>query len=126
MERKRIAQASADASLAHSREQVLTMAGFAVRTLTDVEELAVACRQERFDLLIVGHLLEYRSRQDIAQAFRKLNPGAPIVQLVSMNEPAGEVDYVFDIHKGPDALLALLSTILLKPHSQSFGISETV
>jgi len=65
-----IAQASADPVLANSRVEVLQNAGYKVRTFMSQDKLAIACKNETFDLLLVGHLLEHVERE---QACRSSN-----------------------------------------------------
>lgn len=116
-----IAQASADAMLAGSRVEVLQQAGYKVRTFKSPEKLAIACKKESFDLLLVGHSLEHVEREQMCAAFRTYNLGAPILQLqVATTTPTLKIvkttsttaDYAFDVEEGPEALLQLLDEIL--------------
>jgi hypothetical protein len=67
----------------------------------------------RFDLLIVGHSLEYSEREQVCAAFRTYNAGAPIVQLVvAMREMNDGADHAFVVDGGPQALLNLITMIL--------------
>ena len=90
--KKHIAQISADVLLAHSREQLLLNAGYDVRTFHSSIELAQGCNGQRFDLLIVGHSLEYHPREQAQQLFRQQNPDSPVVQLTASHEPTPGAD----------------------------------
>jgi len=106
-----IAQVSADAMLAKSREELLRVAGYQVQTFTSLDDLRLNCNQ-RFDLLIIGHSLEYRSMGDVARAFKQNNPRAPILQLVATSQECSDADILFDIYKGPDELLELIKHVV--------------
>ena len=107
-----IAQASADASLANSRVEVLQQAGYKVRTFKSADKLAIACKNENFDLLLVGHSLEGVEREQICAAFRTYNPGAPILQLHVATTTPTTADYALEVGQGPEALLQMLDEIL--------------
>ena len=108
----RIAQASADLSLANTRAEVLRSAGYNVRTFLSSDELALACANQRFDLLLVGHSLEYEGREQMCATFRKCNVGAPILQLQLGEVVLATADYVYSMDQGPGALVTLLDGIL--------------
>ena len=110
--RERIAQASVDPTLANAREDLLSRAGYNVRTFATCGELIFACLNQQFDLLIVGHSLGETVREQMYAAFRKLNAGAPIVQIIRSNEPVGGADYAFNIEQEPAELVSLLARIL--------------
>jgi hypothetical protein len=106
-----IAQASADAILANSRVEVLQNAGYKVRTFRSPDKLAIACKNESFDLLLVGHLLEDVEREQMCAVFRTYNPGAPILQLQAVRAVPCAADYELDVENGPEALVQLLEEI---------------
>jgi hypothetical protein len=108
-----IAQASVDLSLANTRAAVLRIAGYNVRTFMSADELALACANQKFDLLLVGHFFEYGGREEMCASFRKHNPGSPILQLQCMNIVPTTADYSFTVDEGPEALVTLLNEILL-------------
>jgi len=107
-----IAQASADPVLANSRVEVLQNAGYKVRTFMSQDKLAIACKNETFDLLLVGHLLEHVEREQMCVAFRTYNPGVPILQLQAVQAVPCTADYEFDVENGPEALVQFLEKIL--------------
>lgn len=102
-----IAQVSADATLANSRAELLRIAGYEVQTFASFNEL-LQNSNARFDLLIIGHSLEYRSIGDVEQLFRSKNPHSPILQLVATDQKHTDADILFDVYKGPDKLLELV------------------
>ena len=106
-----IAQVSADASLAKSRAELLRTAGYEVQTFTSFNDLLHNSNQE-FDLLIIGHSLEYHSIGDVEQLFRKKNPHSPILQLIATNRERTEADILFDVYKGPDKLLQFVKQMV--------------
>lgn len=107
-----IAQVSADLELASSRAEFLRSAGYNVVTFGSAEEFIPACKSLRFDLLMVGHSLEYRGSEAVCALFREYKPDSPILQLQLLDGISSTADYVFNISKGPDSLLALLNEIL--------------
>ncbi len=115
----RIAQASSDVPLAVSREEVLRQAGYEVHTVASSHELTFACANQMFDLLLVGHSLEFAEGEDIRATFRKLNHRAPIVQLVSEDESTGDADYSINVYNGPAALMQLLKNLLEGSHFEA-------
>lgn len=117
-----IAQASRDSGLAKSRAELLLQHGFVVDTFATPNAMSKACEKQRFDLLIIGHLLEYQSRQEIREAFRNLNPGSPVLQLTTVTEAGSDTgaNYNFCVSEGPEALVKCVEKIL-KTRSASAG-----
>jgi FixJ family two-component response regulator len=111
MGRVRIAQVSADAMLAKSRAELLRSAGYQVQTFTSFNDLLHDSNQE-FDLLIIGHSLEYRSKGEIENLFKQTNPRFRILQLVATNHEGHEADILFDVYKGPDKLLEFIKQMV--------------
>jgi len=110
--RKRIAQVSADVQLAHSREELLHTAGYEVKTFQSSEELLQDSAQRKYDLLIVGHSLEYRSREKVQVLFKQYNPDSRVLQLTASNEGAQGADLTFDVYRGPEELLQAVAKVL--------------
>jgi DNA-binding NtrC family response regulator len=114
----RIAQASVDHTLAATREALLTTAGHSVTTFQSVPQLLEICKSQKFDLLIIGHLLEYADREKVRKAFRILNPGVPVLQFLRLPDVLSGMDatdganYVFDVMQGPEALLKCVNGIV--------------
>lgn len=122
MMKKRIAQVSADANLAKSRAELLHTAGYEVKTFESSAALLVDALQHKFDLLIVGHSLEYQSREKVHLLFKQYNPTSPVLQLTSSNEDAPGADLAFDVSLGPGELLHVVSKVL---RSEPRGISKS-
>src|SRR6185369_2359735 len=80
--------------------------------LMSQDKLAIACKNETFDLLLVGHLLEHVEREQMCVAFRTYNPGVPILQLQAVQAVPCTADYEFDVENGPEALVQFLEKIL--------------
>ncbi len=77
--------------------------------------MAEACKTQSFDLLIIGHKLEYPFRNEMCSTFRKFNKGGLVVQFdLQASSLMGESDYVHDVSSGPASLLDLLTKILDK------------
>lgn len=110
----KIAQASLDSALAKSRAELLLQYGFAVQTFETPNAMKSACENQRFDLLIVGHSLEYPTRDEICTAFRKLNPESPILQLKAVTETIDDAraNFNFSVSEGPHALVKYIEEIL--------------
>ena len=63
-------------------------------------------------MLIVGHPLNDRDRHHVYSTFRTQNAQAPIIQVVTTDERAGDVDCIrFNLYDGPEVLLAILNEI---------------
>ena len=107
-----IAQASTDTTLATTRAHVLQGSGYEVRNFMSPDELLHACRKEKFDLLLIGHLLEHVEREQMSFIFRTYNAGSPIVQLQSVETVPTTADFSFNVENGPEALVHLLSEIV--------------
>jgi hypothetical protein len=60
--------------LASFRVEVLQEAGYKVRTFMFPDKLAIGCKCENFDLLLVGHLLERVERRAVVRHFPQLQP----------------------------------------------------
>ncbi|MGE5109520.1 MAG: hypothetical protein ACM3JB_01600 [Acidobacteriaceae bacterium] len=110
--KKRIALVSEDAYLSASRAQLLHSAGYEVTTFQTKAELLQESLESRFDLLIVGHSLEYKSREKVHLLFRQFNPDSPVLQLIASDEEAPGADLAFDIYKGPGELLQAVESVL--------------
>lgn len=84
--------------------------------------MSEASEKQRFDLLIIGHSLEYASRQEMREAFRTCNPGSPVLQLTALLEARDDTgaNYGFCVSDGPEALVKCVEKIL-KTRSASAG-----
>ncbi len=107
-----IAQVSGDLGLANSRAETLRNAGYNVLTFTSQDELALACKSLQFDLLLLGHSYEYQGSDPVCALFRRYKPHSPILQLQLVDGVPSAADYVFNVNKGPEALLRMLEEIL--------------
>ncbi len=115
--RQTIAHVSMDHILAESRENVLRSAGYEVRTFHSSTEFTSSCAGHHFDLLLVGHSLPLRDREQVRQVFRQYSPDAPIIQLQSKNEEVASDGWrTFDIFDGPEKLLQFLAQVF-KPEA---------
>jgi FixJ family two-component response regulator len=110
--KKRIAQVSADADLAHSRAELLHTAGYEVKTFHSSDELLQDPIRQKFDLLIVGHSLEYPTREKVHVLFKQFNPDSPVLQLTSSNESVPGADLSFNVFQGPEEFLHTVAKVL--------------
>jgi len=108
----RILSVSFDAVLARTREMILSAAGFHVATYTDLEDAVEACRQNSFDLILIGHSIPLRQRSSLLLEVRALCQ-APVLALLRHGEaPLPGADYVFDASQSPVQLLEMVMNIL--------------
>jgi len=121
-----IAQASHDPALARSRAELLLQYGFDVHTFATPKAMSNACEKQRFDLLIIGHLLEYESRHEMRETFRNLNPGSPVLQLTAITETSSDsgANYNFCVSEGPEALVKCVEKILKTKSASAIGVSR--
>src|SRR5512146_2099400 len=121
-----IAQASHDPALARSRAELLHQYGFDVHTFTAPKAMSQTSEKLRFDLLIIGHSLEYPSRQEMRETFRKLNPGSPVLQLMAITEASSDsgANYNFCVSEGPEALVKYVEEILKTGSASAIGVSR--
>lgn len=101
-----------DPSLAHTREMLLTGAGFEVSTFHDVKMAIAACQSNSYDLVVLGHSIPLAERKALVQAVHS-HCAAPVLALLRHGEPpVPKADYFFDSAESPARLLATVQDIL--------------
>jgi DNA-binding response OmpR family regulator len=106
-----ILSVSYDASLAHTREMLLSSSGFHVFSALTVPDAVRASIERPFDLVVIGHSIPIIERQALVKALRS-RCSAPILALLVPHEPelAG-ADYCFDSTENPALLVETVKNI---------------
>jgi DNA-binding response OmpR family regulator len=108
----RILSVSYDQSLARTRAMLLAAAGFDVETYTDLQRALKACKNEAFDLVIIGHSIPTVERKKLLQEVRSNCP-TPVLALLRHGDAAlYGADHVFDASQSPAQLLEMVANIL--------------
>jgi DNA-binding NtrC family response regulator len=94
---KRILSVSYDMSLLATRKMLLEQKGYAVVNALGFSKALVSCRDNGFDLFILGHSIPHDDKLALIESFRAHCP-APIVSLERHGENAVPCDY----HASPD------------------------
>jgi DNA-binding response OmpR family regulator len=109
---KQILSVSYDPVLLQTRHLLLEQSGYKVASVEGVTSALAACHAQRYDLLIVGHSIAHRDKQEIVSEFKRMW-GAPVLVLLRVNEPKlREADFSMDASDGPAALLNSVASIL--------------
>jgi DNA-binding NtrC family response regulator len=80
---KRILSVSYDAALLRSREMILQRQGYEVVSVQSLQDAILHCRQEVFDVALIGHAIPIAEQTSIADELRKNCPGAKVVALTA-------------------------------------------
>ena|SRR2546421_6840219 len=82
-------------SLAHTRQMLLTQAGYTVISALGVEEAATRCKAKA-DLLVLGHSVPRDQKQAVIKCFRE-HSNAPVLSLLRAGqEKLPEADYAVE------------------------------
>jgi DNA-binding NarL/FixJ family response regulator len=101
-----------DESLLITRGMILQQAGFKVTSALGLIEGIRTCRQNSFDLAIIGHSIPRLDKAAMLQEIRR-HCKAPVVSLyTSCEESLPGVDYALDANEGPAALLNVVNQAL--------------
>jgi DNA-binding response OmpR family regulator len=102
---------SYDQLLLRTRQLLFESCGYRVTSAFEFQAAVHACEQVReFDLLIVGHTVPLRDKQQLMKIFREFC-NAPVITLERVNDELVEAaDYHCDTN--PQALLDLVAKIL--------------
>ncbi len=106
---KKVLNVSADLSLLETRRAILERGGYLVSCASNAVDVVQLCRNETFDVVVVGHSLPKRQKHAVIQAVRKYNPAARIIGLyrISAAETAG-ADLAIDSHDDPEILVQVV------------------
>lgn len=106
-----------DASLATTREMLLSSAGFQVLSVLSVSQAIELCATEEFALVVIGHSIPRDQRQWLLKELRS-RCTTPVLAFRRPGEaPWIEADYTFDSSEGPALLLEMVIDIL-KPKNK--------
>ena len=97
---------SADPELRSTRQQLLEGGGYQVLSPHNIVEVEQACKQQRFDAVILGHTIPAPEKRRITATIRELcAPHTPVLGLYAAS-PAevAEADLAIPAHQ-PQALL---------------------
>lgn len=108
---KRIVMVSADANLGVSRALVLRDAGHEVTLAADRMGGERVLAAGEFDILVLCHTVPSADCLALAEAFRRINPGARVVAIVSGLFLVIRADKVVQSLDGPHALLAAIESL---------------
>jgi DNA-binding response OmpR family regulator len=103
---RRILSVSYDVSLLATRRMMLEQRGYKVISALGFTSALEACKDDGFDLFILGHSIPAKDKAALIQAFRK-NCSAPILSL----ERTGEEKAPCDFHVSPDNPEGLLEKV---------------
>jgi CheY-like chemotaxis protein len=119
----RILSVSYDRSLAATREMLFSSVGLHVASALTMENAIELCQNELFDLIVVGHSMPIRHRQELVRELRR-RCDAPVLALYRSGEPRlAEANYAFDSTQSPAALLEAVSGILKSKTLSAASIS---
>lgn len=76
----------ADPEVMRDRQLFLEKAGHRVVTATNEKELSAACKEHRFDVVIVGQTLSAQMKQHVGSLIRKHCPDAKILELYPISD----------------------------------------
>ncbi len=114
----RILSVSSDAPLLRTRHMLLERDGYEVVSTLGTEEAVEKCRQNGFDLMILGHSIDRIEKQKIVEAFRTQCDGT----IVSLRRSIGEERLPgahFHIDPDPEALLKTVAQIVQQKLAQA-------
>ena len=94
---KRILSVSYDSVLLATREMLLEQKGYSITSALGFTQAVEHCRNEGFDLFILGHSIPDQDKLHLIETFRS-NCAAPILSL----ERIGERQVQCDFHASPD------------------------
>jgi DNA-binding response OmpR family regulator len=115
----RILSLTYDPSLARTRELLFTGAGFQVSTYRDVAKAIAACKNDSFDLVVVGHSISLEERESLVKEVRT-HCGTPVLALVRHGEARLlQADHFFDSSESPALLLETVIKILRRKEAQN-------
>lgn len=85
-----------DQSLLRTRKLILEKAGHTVVTATDQREVMAACRNQQFNVAVIGQTVSTNNKRAICSLVRQNCPSAKILELYQANHgpalPDGEAD----------------------------------
>jgi|SRR5579864_6819773 len=111
---KKILAVSYDEALLRTRKMILEREGFAVSSARDLAEAARACAgKSTFDLILLGHSIPRREKEEILSEVRRLCPSARVLSIRAHGEAqVAQVDYSVSSHDGPEALISAVKQVL--------------
>ena len=115
---KHILLVSYDERLLIARRKLLEQEGYQVSSGLGFREAIGTCNDGSADLLVLGHSIPPRDREEIIRVFRTASK-APILSLWTRNEDSAEGVNYLAFSDAPHNLLANISAILAKRASAS-------
>ena len=103
---------SYDESLLRTREWLLRASGFTVTSALGFTQAAAHCRNNGFDLVIVGHSIPRHDRIALIEQARTHNHTRILSLRRQGEEPIPEVDHWVESAEGPDVLIAAVKAAL--------------
>lgn len=74
-----------DSSLVRTRQLILERAGHVVVPAMDEASLVAACRQNRFEVAVVGQTVSTQTKHRIARLIRECCPAAKVLELYTLS-----------------------------------------
>ena len=108
----RILSLSANSELGKLRAMVLRQAGYDVKWPSSKSETEALLGNERFDILLIGHMISGHSAREFADAFRARNPNGKIIVIMATTYIMVKADKTVRAIDGPEALLEALGELL--------------
>jgi len=115
-----ILYAENDKKVLDSQGDVLQKAGHAVTRTIGRAATEQALKQQKFDLLILGHTLTKDDRHHLPYKARKSNEEMSILVLHASGNHH-EVDMAMDSREGPEAVLRAVAGLLARPVAAAAG-----
>ena len=107
---KRILSIVGDAGLRNARRMLLEAQGYEVVSASDFKEVREACENASFDLVIIGHSLDPKTKRAIAVTIREHTPGVPILEMCLVSPEIKDAE--FSTSDSPADLIASVRRIL--------------
>lgn len=74
-----------DPSVIHTRQLILERAGHVVISALDESSLIAACKQNKFEVAVVGQTISVKIKRRIAQLVRENCPDAKLLELYNLS-----------------------------------------
>jgi DNA-binding response OmpR family regulator len=112
---------SDDESLLKTREHILQHEGHSVTSALGFDEGLHRCRNQSFDLVIIGHSLQPTQKAAILAAV-KTHGGAPVLQLRRYGQsPLQGADFCLEVREGPRAFIEHVKAVLQRNAGDASG-----
>ncbi len=91
---------------------MLAQEGYDVVASRNKQHALALLHTDRFDLLLLGHSLTAKTKEEFAGLYRTQNPQGKILSLSRVEEPASSADHVLQAPIRPDELIRVIRRLL--------------